>query len=135
MCTGRTEKTVESRSAGTGPVFIVEPPSKVDFAINSRGVVIDCLVHGDPEPVVSWHDQHGRQIFDKSSTPSGLVRLLPNNSLSILPSTSGNTNGNHDHIMQASIYKCKAKNKYGTIVSRPALVNAGRYFINIIQTG
>lgn len=110
-------------AAGTGPVFIVEPPSRLDFSINrSKGVVIDCLVHGDPDPIVSWLRPDGSVITNQDNISGRYFKLLPNNSLVFV--TIGNYG--HPETKLESELRCKASNKYGSIVSRPVHINAGK---------
>ena len=46
-----------------GPVFIKEPPNKVDFS-NGTGTVIDCAATGTPKPDVNWFYKDGKQVQD-----------------------------------------------------------------------
>lgn len=114
---------------GTGPVFIVEPPSKVDFSLTTPSLIVNCLIHGDPEPTVTWHKQDGTEILDRSRISGGLLsRILRNNSLELSTSGSNEEMDKFD-ASQASIYNCKASNKYGAIISRPVHINKGTFII------
>ncbi|KAG1685711.1 Down syndrome cell adhesion molecule-like protein Dscam2 [Nymphon striatum] len=104
-----------NESKGTGPIFIVEPPRKLEF-LNTYGAVINCLVHGDPIPKVQWVNKNGQNVEDIH----GLLKKLENNSLS-LPKFD---NGLYRQNIHATIYVCKASNKYGTIISREIQVTA-----------
>lgn len=125
---------LHKRSAtGTGPVFIIEPPSKVDFVLKNTNVVINCLVHGDPDPNVTWYTKDGLQIHDQAKNPNGVFRILRNNSLmlQVMPGTSYQ-NGQVNTMIQASVFVCKASNRYGTIVSRPVQLNTGKIRLSVI---
>ncbi|KAG1685713.1 Down syndrome cell adhesion molecule-like protein Dscam2 [Nymphon striatum] len=62
-------------SKGTGPIFIVEPPTKLAF-LNTHGAVINCLVHGDPIPKIQWVNKNGKKVTDIDD----LLKILANNS-------------------------------------------------------
>lgn len=115
------------KTPGTGPVFIMEPTSKVDITSRSKGVVINCLVHGDPEPAVSWHYKDGKPINDRSEDPGRIFRVLANNSLHVKMHYDSDSNRQQEDAIQASEIKCKAANKFGTIVSAPVQINGGRF--------
>ncbi|KAG1677276.1 Down syndrome cell adhesion molecule-like protein Dscam2 [Nymphon striatum] len=102
-------------SKGTGPIFIVEPPRKVAFT-NTRGAIIDCLVHGDPNPTIQWIHKNNERVEEVQ----GLLNILANNSLSLIKFQ----NALYRQNIHATSYKCKASNKYGTIISREVQVTA-----------
>ncbi|KAG1652220.1 Down syndrome cell adhesion molecule-like protein Dscam2 [Nymphon striatum] len=106
---------ISHEAKGTGPIFILEPQRKVAF-LNSHGTVINCLVHGEPTPTVHWINKRNELVQDVS----GLLRNLANNSLSL----SKFSNGQYQQAIHATTYRCKATNKYGTIISRKVYVTA-----------
>ncbi|KAG1652221.1 Down syndrome cell adhesion molecule-like protein Dscam2 [Nymphon striatum] len=108
---------ISHEAKGTGPIFILEPQRKVAF-LNSHGTVINCLVHGEPTPTVHWINKRNELVQDVS----GLLRNLANNSLSL----SKFSNGQYQQAIHATTYRCKATNKYGTIISRKVYVTAER---------
>lgn len=49
-----------------GPLFLQEPPHRVEFS-NSSGGRIDCTAHGSPTPEVEWILADGssvRQVYE-----------------------------------------------------------------------
>ncbi|KAG1652227.1 Down syndrome cell adhesion molecule-like protein Dscam2 [Nymphon striatum] len=108
-------RCISHEAKGTGPIFILEPQRKVAF-LNSHGTVINCLVHGEPTPTVHWINKRNELVQDVS----GLLRNLANNSLSL----SKFSNGQYQQAIHATTYRCKATNKYGTIISRKVYVTA-----------
>lgn len=114
------------RTSGTGPVFIMEPAQDIEISSRSKGVVIDCLVHGDPEPLVSWHHTDGRTLDDKSVGSNGMFKILGNNSLYLQEYYAMNSLRQQDGVIKSSGLICKATNKFGTIVSPPVHINAGK---------
>uniref|UniRef100_T1JCP3 Down syndrome cell adhesion molecule-like protein Dscam2 n=1 Tax=Strigamia maritima TaxID=126957 RepID=T1JCP3_STRMM len=99
-----------------GPVFIYQPPNSVDFS-NSTGASVECSAHGNPLPVVQW-------IHAATSLPvtnvSQLRLVLPNATLVFPPFGA-------DHYqaeVHSSVYRCRAANLHGTIISRAVQVRA-----------
>lgn len=45
-----------------GPVFINEPPHRVEFS-NSSGGKVDCTAHGSPPPEVEWIFGDGTAVY------------------------------------------------------------------------
>uniref|UniRef100_A0A4Y0BIQ2 Down syndrome cell adhesion molecule-like protein Dscam2 n=1 Tax=Anopheles funestus TaxID=62324 RepID=A0A4Y0BIQ2_ANOFN len=87
-----------------GPVFLSEPPYKVEFSNNSGGL-IDCTGHGSPPPDVEW---------SVATTNHELVYTLPNGSLIFYPFSADKFR----HEVHSTVYRCKLKNLVGTILSR-----------------
>ena len=46
-----------------GPVFVLEPPNKIDFS-NSTGTVVECAARGSPAPRVAWVRGDGQPVDD-----------------------------------------------------------------------
>lgn len=46
-----------------GPIFIKEPPNRVDFS-NTTGAVVECAVRGSPPPDVIWVRSDGTAVGD-----------------------------------------------------------------------
>ncbi|KAG1665359.1 Down syndrome cell adhesion molecule [Nymphon striatum] len=109
---------IESRSCfksdQLGPIFIYEPPYKIDF-LNTLGAVIDCSAHGVPDPQITWY--HSGKVV--SAFPE-LLLLPTNGSLIFAPFT----NDNYKQDIHAGVYICHASNMHGKIVSRPVNVRA-----------
>ncbi|EAL41879.3 AGAP007091-PA [Anopheles gambiae str. PEST] len=94
-----------------GPVFLAEPPYKVEFSNNSGGL-IDCTGHGSPPPDVEW---------SVATTNHELVYTLPNGSLIFYPFSADKFR----HEVHSTVYRCKLKNLVGTILSREVHVKGG----------
>ncbi|CAH2101991.1 unnamed protein product [Euphydryas editha] len=63
-----TLKSTKSVGAGGegqehGPVFLMEPPSKLMFS-NSTGARVSCAAHGFPTPQLAWQQPDGTQLDD-----------------------------------------------------------------------
>ncbi|KAH7968922.1 hypothetical protein HPB52_012708 [Rhipicephalus sanguineus] len=63
-----------------GPVFLHEPPRRVDFS-NSTGATVACSATGSPEPRVTWTSADGTPMEDVR----GLRYARPNGSLVLPP--------------------------------------------------
>lgn len=50
-----------------GPVFIQEPPHRVEFS-NSSGGKVDCTAHGSPPPEVEWILGDGTGLYQVRNT-------------------------------------------------------------------
>lgn len=46
-----------------GPVFVKEPPNRVDFS-NGTGAVIECQARGNPNPDIIWVRSDGTAVGD-----------------------------------------------------------------------
>lgn len=46
-----------------GPIFIKEPPNRVDFS-NTTGAVVECAARGSPPPDVIWVRSDGTAVGD-----------------------------------------------------------------------
>ncbi|CAM1303021.1 Uncharacterised protein g3440 [Pycnogonum litorale] len=109
----------ESTVALTGPVFILKPPSSVEFLITD-GVRLDCLAHGEPDPSVMWYSlsSHGEQ--KKVTDVPSLRRVFDNGSLWLMSFAAEQ----YQQDVHASTYRCTASNTYGRIISSPVSVRA-----------
>ena len=96
------------------PRFITGPSDKV-VAENSS-VQFTCIIEGDPAPHVEWTTPSGT-ILTLLSQPSGNIRVLTNNSLSITMVTG----------MNAGAYTCTAVNGIGRQSISATLTVLGRY--------
>ncbi|CAG9829124.1 unnamed protein product [Diabrotica balteata] len=70
-----TEESTKMWSGGVdlqGPLFIHEPPHRVEFS-NSSGGKVDCTAQGSPPPEVEWILADGSPVHQKNSPyPKGL---------------------------------------------------------------
>lgn len=46
-----------------GPVFVKEPPNRVDFS-NGTGAVVECQARGNPQPDIIWVRADGSAVGD-----------------------------------------------------------------------
>ncbi|KAG1670059.1 Down syndrome cell adhesion molecule-like protein Dscam2 [Nymphon striatum] len=107
--------SVSSATRIQGPLFIHEPPLKVEF-MNDKGATVDCLAHGEPEPQIEWITDNGVKVHD-----SGWIRRVYNNGSMVLAPFSADQYRQEVH---ASVYKCTASNIHGRIVSSPVSIRA-----------
>ncbi|CAH1168788.1 unnamed protein product [Phyllotreta striolata] len=98
-----------------GPLFIQEPPHRVEFSNNS-GKKVDCTAHGSPPPDVEWILADGSPVHQVSE----LRLLFPNGSLVFPPFA----NDRYRHDVHAALYRCRLKSALGVVVSRDVHVKA-----------
>ncbi|XP_069692741.1 cell adhesion molecule Dscam2-like [Periplaneta americana] len=98
-----------------GPMFLSEPPSKVEFT-NSSGGRVDCSARGNPAPLVEWH---GADNLHVSSIPA--VRVVLNNGSIYFPPFEAEVFRQDVHW---AVYRCVVSNSVGVIVSRDVTVRA-----------
>ncbi|KAG1668755.1 Down syndrome cell adhesion molecule-like protein Dscam2 [Nymphon striatum] len=103
----------------SGPVFILEPNSNVEF-LNTKGTRLDCSAHGSPDPEVQWLRQEGHTQMEVVDVPS-LVKVYNNGSVQLMMFTADQYRQN----IHATVYRCMAQNKHGVIISPPVSVRAG----------
>ncbi|CAM1309784.1 Uncharacterised protein at_DN2487 [Pycnogonum litorale] len=106
---------------GSGPIFILQPSSLVQF-MNDHRTIVDCIVHGNPPPKVTWMNVgngHGDSDQPVRDVP-GLLTILSNNSLSFHPFRADQ----YDQKVHSSGYRCQATNTYGSIISQVTTVKA-----------
>ncbi|KAG1654807.1 Down syndrome cell adhesion molecule-like protein Dscam2 [Nymphon striatum] len=103
----------------TGPIFIKEPKSKVEF-LNNDGAVIDCLAHGVPDPEISWHRQNGIEELVQVENIQSFLDIYRNGSLVI----HRFANDRYRQDIHAAVYRCVASNKHGRIISHAVSVKA-----------
>jgi hypothetical protein len=59
-----------------GPVYIKEPPNRVDFS-NTTGAVVECAARGNPVPEIIWVRSDGTAVGDVPGlrqVQGGLIR-------------------------------------------------------------
>ncbi|CAG7699063.1 unnamed protein product [Allacma fusca] len=98
-----------------GPVFVKEPPSKVDFS-NSTGAEIPCQARGNPQPEIIWLRADGTAVGDVP----GLRQVLASGALVFPPFRAED----YRQEVHAQTYICLARNTVGTIHSRDVHVRA-----------
>ncbi|CAH2991221.1 unnamed protein product [Chilo suppressalis] len=105
-----------------GPIFIKEPPNRVDFS-NTTGAVVECAARGSPVPDVIWVRSDGTAIGDVP----GLRQVLPNGNLVFPPFRAED----YRQEVHAQVYACLARNPVGTIHSRDVNVRAvvSQYYV------
>ncbi|XP_035704480.1 Down syndrome cell adhesion molecule-like protein Dscam2 isoform X15 [Folsomia candida] len=98
-----------------GPVFVKEPPSKVDFS-NSTGAEIPCQSRGTPQPEIIWLRGDGTAVGDVP----GLRQVLASGALVFPPFRAED----YRQEVHSATYICLARNSIGTIHSRDVHVRA-----------
>ncbi|XP_049867725.1 Down syndrome cell adhesion molecule-like protein Dscam2 isoform X8 [Pectinophora gossypiella] len=110
-----------------GPIFIKEPPNRVDFS-NTTGAVVECAARGSPAPDVIWVRADGTAVGDVP----GLRQVLPNGNLVFPPFRAED----YRQEVHAQVYACLARNPVGTIHSRDVNVRAvvtQAYTVNLME--
>ncbi|XP_069681625.1 cell adhesion molecule Dscam1 isoform X3 [Periplaneta americana] len=98
-----------------GPLFLQEPPHRVEFS-NSSGGRVDCSAHGSPPPELEWSLGDGTPV---AQIPD--LRLVhPNGSLVFPPFPAEH----YRHDIHTALYRCRARNQMGQILSRDVHVRA-----------
>ncbi|XP_072939081.1 cell adhesion molecule Dscam1 isoform X13 [Epargyreus clarus] len=105
-----------------GPIFMKEPPNRVDFS-NTTGAVVECAARGSPAPDVIWVRADGTAVGDVP----GLRQVLPNGNLVFPPFRAED----YRQEVHAQVYACLARNPVGTIHSRDVNVRAvvSQYYV------
>ncbi|XP_038214382.1 Down syndrome cell adhesion molecule-like protein Dscam2 isoform X6 [Zerene cesonia] len=110
-----------------GPIFMKEPPNRVDFS-NTTGAVVECAARGSPTPDVIWVRADGTAVGDVP----GLRQVLPNGNLVFPPFRAED----YRQEVHAQVYACLARNPVGTIHSRDVNVRAvvsQAYAVNLME--
>ncbi|XP_046388214.1 Down syndrome cell adhesion molecule-like protein Dscam2 isoform X11 [Ischnura elegans] len=98
-----------------GPVFIREPPNRLDFS-NTTGAEVECSARGNPQPEIIWVRSDGTAVGDVP----GLRQVLPNGNLAFPPFRAED----YRQEVHAQVYVCLARNAVGSIHSRDVHVRA-----------
>ncbi|XP_071455023.1 cell adhesion molecule Dscam1 [Hetaerina americana] len=98
-----------------GPVFIREPPNRLDFS-NTTGAEVECSARGNPQPEIIWVRADGTAVGDVP----GLRQVLPNGNLAFPPFRAED----YRQEVHAQVYVCLARNAVGSIHSRDVHVRA-----------
>ncbi|XP_014598788.1 PREDICTED: Down syndrome cell adhesion molecule-like protein Dscam2 isoform X4 [Polistes canadensis] len=104
-----------------GPVFVKEPPNRVDFS-NGTGAEVECRARGNPQPDIIWVRGDGTAVGDVP----GLRQVLPNGNLVFPPFRAED----YRQEVHAQVYSCLARSPAGSVHSRDVNVRAvvGQYF-------
>lgn len=92
-----------------GPLFITEPPFRLDFS-NSSGARLDCTAHGVPPPRITWRSTDGSPVSDVPR----LRKVLSNGTVLFPPFKAED----YRQDVHANVYVCVAANVVGVAVSR-----------------
>ncbi|XP_046813699.1 Down syndrome cell adhesion molecule-like protein Dscam2 isoform X45 [Vespa crabro] len=98
-----------------GPVFVKEPPNRVDFS-NGTGAVVECQARGNPQPDIIWVRGDGTAVGDVP----GLRQVLPNGNLVFPPFRAED----YRQEVHAQVYSCLARSPAGSVHSRDVNVRA-----------
>ncbi|XP_033323157.1 Down syndrome cell adhesion molecule 3 isoform X4 [Megalopta genalis] len=99
-----------------GPVFVLEPPSTLDFS-NTTGSQLSCSAHGSPTPHVTWITSPDQRPV--TAVP-GLRQLLGNGTLYFPPFLSQDFRAE----VHNARYRCRATSSVGTVLSREVTLRA-----------
>lgn len=108
--------TLAAEDNTVGPVFVREPPNRVDFS-NTTGADVACSARGNPPPEIIWVRSDGTAVGDVP----GLRQVLSNGNLVFPPFRAED----YRQEVHAQVYACLAKNSVGSILSRDVNVRAG----------
>ncbi|XP_057326095.1 cell adhesion molecule Dscam2 isoform X34 [Microplitis mediator] len=98
-----------------GPVFVKEPPNRVDFS-NGTGAEVECQARGNPQPDIIWVRGDGTAVGDVP----GLRQVLPNGNLVFPPFRAED----YRQEVHAQVYSCLATSPAGSVHSRDVNVRA-----------
>ncbi|XP_071452909.1 cell adhesion molecule Dscam1 [Hetaerina americana] len=98
-----------------GPVFLLEPPPRLAFS-NTSGAEISCSAHGAPPPDLSWILADG----SRAEAVPGLRQPLSNGTLYFPPFRAEDYRDD----VHSAVYRCRAANLGGVILSREVRVRA-----------
>ncbi|XP_044018816.1 Down syndrome cell adhesion molecule-like protein Dscam2 isoform X20 [Aphidius gifuensis] len=98
-----------------GPVFVKEPPNRVDFS-NGTGAEVECQARGNPQPDIIWVRADGSAVGDVP----GLRQVLPNGNLVFPPFRAED----YRQEVHAQVYSCLATSPAGSVHSRDVNVRA-----------
>ncbi|XP_023287725.1 Down syndrome cell adhesion molecule-like protein Dscam2 [Orussus abietinus] len=107
--------SVLAEEESMGPVFVKEPPNRVDFS-NGTGAVVECQARGNPQPDIIWVRSDGTAVGDVP----GLRQVLPNGNLVFPPFRAED----YRQEVHSQIYSCLAKSSVGSVHSRDVNVRA-----------
>ncbi|XP_014598808.1 PREDICTED: Down syndrome cell adhesion molecule-like protein Dscam2 isoform X23 [Polistes canadensis] len=110
-----------------GPVFVKEPPNRVDFS-NGTGAEVECRARGNPQPDIIWVRGDGTAVGDVP----GLRQVLPNGNLVFPPFRAED----YRQEVHAQVYSCLARSPAGSVHSRDVNVRAvvgQRYAVNVMD--
>lgn len=102
---------------GQGPVFVVEPPPRMDWG-NNTGCRLECSARGSPPPAIQWTLEDGSTL-----AATDLRYQLPNGSLVFQPFSSAQFRTE----VHRTSYRCVATNSHGRIISREVKLRASEY--------
>ncbi|KAK7868985.1 hypothetical protein R5R35_013907 [Gryllus longicercus] len=111
----------------SGPVFVREPPNRVDFS-NTTGAEVACVARGKPTAEIIWVRADGTAVGDVP----GLRQVLANGNLVFPPFRAED----YRQEVHAQVYVCLARNSVGSIHSRDVNVRAvvtQRYEVNVMD--
>ncbi|KAH0947635.1 hypothetical protein HN011_008034 [Eciton burchellii] len=106
---------VSAEDESMGPVFVKEPPNRVDFS-NGTGAVVECQARGNPQPDIIWVRADGTAVGDVP----GLRQVLPNGNLVFPPFRAED----YRQEVHAQVYSCLARSSSGSVHSRDVNVRA-----------
>ncbi|XP_025268088.1 Down syndrome cell adhesion molecule-like protein Dscam2 isoform X39 [Camponotus floridanus] len=118
---------VSAEDVSMGPVFVKEPPNRVDFS-NGTGAVVECQARGNPQPDIIWVRSDGTAVGDVP----GLRQVFQNGNLVFPPFRAED----YRQEVHAQVYSCLARSPAGSVHSRDVNVRAvvgQRYAVNVMD--
>ncbi|XP_025268077.1 Down syndrome cell adhesion molecule-like protein Dscam2 isoform X17 [Camponotus floridanus] len=106
---------VSAEDVSMGPVFVKEPPNRVDFS-NGTGAVVECQARGNPQPDIIWVRSDGTAVGDVP----GLRQVFQNGNLVFPPFRAED----YRQEVHAQVYSCLARSPAGSVHSRDVNVRA-----------
>ncbi|XP_018394808.1 PREDICTED: Down syndrome cell adhesion molecule-like protein Dscam2 [Cyphomyrmex costatus] len=107
---------ISAEDASMGPVFVKEPPNRIDFS-NGTGAVVECQARGNPQPDIIWVRSDGNTAV--GDVP-GLRQVMPNGNLVFPPFRAED----YRQEVHAQVYTCLARSPAGSVHSRDVNVRA-----------
>lgn len=123
-----------------GPLFLQEPPHRVEFS-NSSGGRIECTAHGSPPPTIEWLVTGSGGGSGDGGALGGLgggggepAHVIPeiriphaNGTLYFPPFTADR----YRHDVHSATYRCRLRSSLGMVLSREVQVRAGNYLLSL----
>ncbi|GAB6024304.1 hypothetical protein CHUAL_008996 [Chamberlinius hualienensis] len=110
---------VWSLNSPEGPIFVLEPPDRVDFS-NTTGAIIHCVAKSNPPAKILWIRSTDNAEGETIGSIPELRTIYPNGSLHFLSFKAEI----YRHDIHSTIYRCLASNTIGTIISRDVKIRA-----------
>jgi len=121
----------------SAPQFINQPPAQVIF-FNESNLALPCPAYATPKATIKWfqpttfdvnsyllYNNTSSSIFNNNNDNNAILRYQRADG-SLVFTAHSLLNGQSTNGGYKSIFQCSATNKYGTTLSRPVKVKAGK---------